>query len=204
MGDIFQLIIDGFQQTSGLERISVVFGVTQVLLSKENKVLNYPFGIASILTGMMVLYPAKLYAEIGLQFYYLVMSVYGWWFWQNKSQIQQPISRCSGFDWKIVTSIVLIGFVFLFMVLHTFTDSDVPLWDAWVASTAWAGMWLLAKRKLENWILLNLSNLFAIPLFIYKELYLFAALTLFLFIVAFFGYFKWKRILKVNALENSK
>src|SRR5690606_28988801 len=140
-------------------------------------------------------------AEIGLQFYYLVMSVYGWWFWQNKSQIQQPISRCCGFDWKIVTSIVLIGFVFLFMVLHTFTDSDVPLWDAWVASTAWAGMWLLAKRKLENWILLNLSNLFAIPLFIYKELYLFALLTAVLFTVAVFGYLKWTRIVKIQRKE---
>jgi nicotinamide mononucleotide transporter len=84
----------------------------------------------------------------------------------------------------------------LYLVLKNFTTSNVPVWDAWVSSTAWAGMWLLAKRKLENWILLNISNLFAIPLLCYKKLILFSALTLFLFIVAFFGFFDWLAILK--------
>ena len=82
------------------------------------------------------------------------------------------------------------------MILKNFTTSNVPVWDAWVSSTAWAGMWLLAKRKVENWILLNISNLFAIPLLWYKHLIMFSALTLFLFIVAIFGYFVWLAILK--------
>lgn len=201
MGEFFELIAEGFQQTSTLERISVACGVIQVWLSKENKVLNYPFGIIGILTGMMVLYPAKLYAEIGLQCYYLVMSIYGWWFWTNHDQQAQSIRRSSRTDWISVLSIVFLGFILLYTILGLFTDSDVPVWDAWVSSTAWAGMWLLAKRKIENWILLNLSNLFAIPLLIHKELYLFAALTTFLFVVAIFGYFKWRRILESNAVK---
>jgi nicotinamide mononucleotide transporter len=69
----------------------------------------------------------------------------------------------------------------------------VPVWDAFVSSTAWAGMWLLARRKMENWVFLNISNLFAIPLLFYKKLPMFAALTVFLFVVAIFGYFEWKR-----------
>ena len=75
-----------------------------------------------------------------------------------------------------------------------------------MTSTAWAGMWLLAKRKIENWILLNTSNLFAIPLLIHKDLYLFAALTTFLFVVAIFGYWKWRYIMKIEyiKLENAK
>jgi len=68
--------------------------------------------------------------------------------------------------------------------------------DAWVSATAWAGMWLLAKRKIENWILLNVSNAFAIPLLLYKQLPLFAALTLFLFIVAIFGYYQWRKLVR--------
>jgi nicotinamide mononucleotide transporter len=68
--------------------------------------------------------------------------------------------------------------------------------DAWVSATAWAGMWLLAKRKIENWILLNISNAFAIPLLFYKQLPLYALLTAFLFIVAVLGYFDWMKILK--------
>jgi nicotinamide mononucleotide transporter len=82
------------------------------------------------------------------------------------------------------------------VLLTKFTTSNVPVWDAWVSSTAWAGMWLLARRKLENWTLLNLSNLFAVPLLCYKHLIMFAVLTLILFVVAIFGFFEWRDIWK--------
>ncbi|MVZ65090.1 nicotinamide riboside transporter PnuC [Sphingobacterium sp. DK4209] len=184
-------------ETTALERFSVICSIIQVLLSRNNKVSNYFFGIFGILTGMYVLLGAKLYAEIALNMYYLLMSVYGWWYWMaNKKAREQPISFCQRKDWVVVGSIVGVGFFVLYSVLYFFTDSDVPIWDAWVSATAWAGMWLLAKRKIENWILLNISNAFAIPLLIHKDLYLFAALTCFLFIVAIFGFLKWQSIMR--------
>ncbi|MCH5682920.1 nicotinamide mononucleotide transporter [Niabella sp. W65] len=67
-----------------------------------------------------------------------------------------------------------------------------------MSATAWAGMWLLAKRKIENWILLNISNAFAIPLLFYKGLPLYALLTLFLFIIAVLGYIDWNKTIKKN------
>jgi nicotinamide mononucleotide transporter len=94
--------------------------------------------------------------------------------------------------------IVVVGFVLLSFLLKQYTPSTVPYWDAWVSATAWAGMWLLAKRKIENWILLNVSNAFAIPLLLHKQLPLYAGLTLFLFIVAVFGYIKWNKILRTE------
>ena len=104
----------------------------------------------------------------------------------------------------ITLSISLGGWLVLYLLLKNFTPSNVPVWDALVSSTAWAGMWLLARRKIENWILLNISNLFAIPLLFYKQLPLFALLTLFLFIIAFFGYFDWRRIYRRQpAIENT-
>ncbi|WP_313190044.1 nicotinamide riboside transporter PnuC [Sphingobacterium sp.] len=185
-----------------MERFSVICGIIQVLLSKNNKVSNYLFGIMGITTGMLVLYNAGLYAEIALQIYYLVMSIYGWWFWiSNKTAKEQPITHTTKQEWITVLSIVFGGFLIFYFLLRSITNSDVPIWDAWVTSTAWAGMWLLAKRKIENWILLNISNFFAIPLLIHKDLYLFAALTTFLFIVAIFGYLNWKRIMKIQKLE---
>ena len=202
MENILDNILTAFQETSWLERFSVVCGVVQVLLSKNNKVSNYFFGILSIISGMYVLFGAKLYAEIALNMYYLVMSIYGWWYWvTNKTAAQRPITNSSSAEWRIVAAISLGGFLILYFILDQLTDSDVPVWDAWVSSTAWAGMWLLARRKIENWILLNISNAFAIPLLVYKELYLFAALTLFLFIVAIFGYFKWRRLMRSNSNE---
>ncbi len=190
------------QQASWLERFSVICGIIQVLLSKNNKVSNYLFGILGITTGMLVLYNAGLYAEIALQIYYLVMSIYGWWFWvSNKTAKEQPITHATKQEWITVLSIVLGGFLIFYFLLRSITNSDVPIWDAWVTSTAWAGMWLLAKRKIENWILLNISNFFAIPLLIHKDLYLFAALTAFLFVVAIFGFLNWQRIMKSQNLE---
>ncbi|HTK20522.1 MAG TPA: nicotinamide riboside transporter PnuC, partial [Mucilaginibacter sp.] len=106
------------------------------------------------------------------------------------------ITWCNGREWVISLAITFVGWLVLYLLLKNFTPSNVPVWDAWVSSTAWAGMWLLARRKIENWIFLNVSNLFAIPLLFYKGLPMFAVLTLFLFIVAFWGFFEWKNILK--------
>ena len=182
--------------TPFLHWIGVVCGVVQVLLAKSNKVLLYPFGIASILVTIYVLYEAGLYAEILLNGYYLVMSVYGWVHWVTKAGQPQVVAAYAGRrDWFVTISIVLIGFLALYFSLAHFTDSTVPVWDALVSATAWAGMWLLAKRKIENWILLNISNAFAIPLLVYKDLHLYAVLTLFLFVVAVFGYVEWRRII---------
>ncbi|NGM71912.1 nicotinamide riboside transporter PnuC [Sphingobacterium sp. SGL-16] len=198
--EIIDQIIKAFHATSWLERFSVLCGIIQVLLSKNNKVSNYLFGILGIVSGMYVLFGAKLYADIALNMYYLVMSIYGWWYWKtNKDASEQPITSCTSQEWTTVIGIVLGAFAILYFFLIYVTDSDVPIWDAWVSCTAWAGMWLLARRKIENWILLNISNAFAIPLLIHKDLYLFALLTTFLFIVAIFGYFKWARIMKLEA-----
>lgn len=200
---ILDHIFTAFQQTSWFERFSVLCGIIQVILSKNNKSSNYIFGILGILSGMYVLFGAKLYAEIALNMYYLIMSLYGWWYWKiNSAHKEQPISTCNRQEWFITIGISVVGFLILYLILSQVTDSDVPVWDAWVSATAWSGMWLLAKRKIENWILLNISNLFAIPLQIHKDLYLFAALTLFLFIMAIFGYFNWKKILKAQ-LQNA-
>lgn len=203
ISDIFEQVIVGLQQTSWLERVAVLFSVTQVILSKNNKVSNYFFGIISILLTISVLYGAKLYAEILLNLYYLVMSVYGLWYWKHKVDSKPVlISKATKREWCIVGAIVFVGYGILYFVLTRFTDSDVPMLDAIVSSTAWAGMWLMAKRKLENWILLNLSNFIAVPLLFYKGLFLFAFLTAFLFIIAVLAYFQWRRLLKEQVKEN--
>jgi len=179
-----------------LHWIGVICGVVQVLLAKANNPLLYPFGIASILVTVYVLYDAGLYAELLLNLYYLIMSLYGWAHWiRRKGATPVKAAYATRREWSITAAIVVVGFPVLYYALVHFTDSTVPAWDAWVSATAWAGMWLLAKRKIENWILLNISNAFAIPLLAYKELHLYALLTLFLFIVAIFGYVEWKRII---------
>ncbi|MDB5142112.1 MAG: Nicotinamide mononucleotide transporter [Mucilaginibacter sp.] len=192
-----QLFVAQFNETTIWEWTAVLLGIAEVLLAKVNNIWLYPTGIAGTFIGIYILLVAGLYAESALNVYYLAMSVYGWIYWMKKrDEPPVKITWVTRREWMITLMIVFVGWAILYVLLKTFTSSNVPLWDAWVSSTAWAGMWLLARRKLENWIWLNISNLFAIPLLCYKKLILFSILTLFLFIVAFFGFFDWLAIWK--------
>lgn len=192
-----QAFVVQLQAVPLLEWIGVAFGVAEVLLARANKIALYPCGIIAVVISTYIFFNAGLYAESALNLYYLIMSVYGWWFWiKRKNHAAPAISRSTNQHWIITVAIVVTAFVLLYTVLVNFTDSTVPVADAWVSATAWAGMWLLAKRKIENWILLNISNAFAIPLLLYKQLPLYAALTLFLFIIAVLGYIDWNKKIK--------
>lgn len=200
--DWFKLFQEQILDTSLIEWLAVGFGVAEVLLAKKNSIWLYPTGIISILLSMFLLLNVKLYAETLLSIYYLVMSIYGWIIWKKrKLDGENQVSWSGNNELSIAVSISLIGFVLLYLILRHYTDSDVPLFDAFVSSTAWAGMWLLAKRKIENWIFLNISNIVAIPLLFHKKLPLMACLTTFLFIVAIFGFFEWKKIINKNKLS---
>jgi nicotinamide mononucleotide transporter len=190
-----EYFVSQFSHIDVLQWTILVLGVSEVLLAKVNNILLYPAGIVATTLAIYSLFTAQLYAECLLHIYYIVMSVYGWWHWAKKKNETAVIVRFTNKqEWLISLAIIFNGWAFLYFALVTFTPSTVPVWDAWVSATAWAGTWLLARRKVENWVLLNVSNAFAIPLLIYKDLPLFGVLTLFLFVVACFGYFDWKRL----------
>jgi nicotinamide mononucleotide transporter len=191
---LFILLKEQFANIDTVQVLVLITGVAQVLLARANNILLYPVGIISVTLAMYSLFHAGLYAESLLNLYYLVMSVYGWWHWTRKEGSPPvKVSHTNRSEWIVTSAIVFVGWLMLYLILVRFTPSTVPLWDAWISATAWAGMWLLARRKIENWILLNISNAFAIPLLFQKQLPLFGILTIFLFIVACFGYVDWIR-----------
>ncbi|WHT38950.1 MULTISPECIES: nicotinamide riboside transporter PnuC [Myroides] len=188
---------DILQQTTWAEWLGVLFSMIQVVLASRNNSNNYLFGIAGISLTLYVMITAKLYGEFTLNLYYLAMSIYGWLYWKyGKQKEETKISTTNGQEKLITVGIVSFTFGLFWFFLTHYTDSDVPIWDSLVSAFAWAGMWLMAKRKVENWILLNISNLISVPLMIHKDLYLYAGLTVFLFIVAVLGYIQWSKILK--------
>ncbi|WP_079241562.1 nicotinamide riboside transporter PnuC [Chryseobacterium indologenes] len=191
---------DILKQITLPEWFGVLFSVIQVLLARKNNVNNYLFGIAGILLTLYVMLTSKLYAEFTLNLYYLIMSIYGWLYWKfGKQKSEMEISVTTTNEKWITGGIVLGTFILFWSFLTHFTDSDVPVWDSLVSAFAWAGMWLMARRKIENWVILNISNIISIPLMIHKELYLYAVLTSFLFLVAISGYIEWQKIIKSKA-----
>lgn len=197
------LFAEQISQTPPLEWVAVIASVAEVLLAWRNNVLLYPAGIISTGLFIYILADAGLYAESVLSVYYFVMSVYGWVHWiKRKGGTPLPITTTSKKEWLITVGIIVVSMTLFYSVielyLHKYNNTGLALWDAWVSATAWAGMWLLARRKIENWLVLNVSNLFAIPLLVYKKLPLTSCLTLFLFVVAIFGYLEWKKLFRVQ------
>jgi nicotinamide mononucleotide transporter len=194
MHNLVELFIEQIKETTWVQWLAVALGVAEVLLARSNNIWLYPTGIMATLLSILLLMEVQLYAESALNVYYVVMSIYGWLHWIKKRDAPPvKITYSNKNEWLISLAISLGGWAVLYVLLKNFTPSNVPVWDAFVSSTAWAGMWLLARRKMENWVFLNISNLFAIPLLFYKKLPMFAVLTMFLFVVAIFGYFEWRR-----------
>lgn len=199
-----ELLVKQFLHIDALQWAILIFGVLEVLLAKANNTLLYPAGIIATTLAVYSLFTAQLYAESLLHLYYIIMSVYGWWHWAyEKNATPVTVKFADRNEWIVSLVIIFGGWGILYFALIAFTPSTVPMWDAWVSSTAWAGTWLLARRKAENWILLNVSNAFAVPLLFYKELPLFAVLTIFLFVVACFGYFDWIKMARRTEFHES-
>ncbi len=188
-----------------LEAVAVLFGVLSVLCSRQNSVWVYPTGLIStgIYTYMLGQQHFRLYAEAALNAYYFIMSVYGWYNWARKDASHHSIgiTRVNKRELGTAVGIAVIGWGVIYLLLHRFSNSDVPMLDAFVSAMACSGMWLLAKRKVENWIFLNISNFVAVPLLFYKHLALTALLTIFLFIVAVTGYFHWLKLYRQQLNE---
>ncbi|PZD78944.1 nicotinamide riboside transporter PnuC [Mesonia sp. K7] len=185
-----------------LELLGVFFAVLSVLYSKKNSVLVYPTGIISTIIFVYILYFYNLLGDMIINAYYFAMSIYGWYIWTRKVDEVHvtPISTVVNADKKIMTGIFIGAIVFISLVYELFEK-----WETWVSyvdiiTTAFffVGMWLLAKRKIENWIYLMIGNIISVPLYFYKGLTFSAFLYIFLSIIAILGYFSWKKLLNNN------
>ncbi|HUR10246.1 MAG TPA: nicotinamide riboside transporter PnuC [Flavitalea sp.] len=196
--EVYEHFVYQINHTPLLEYVAVVFGIVSVLYSRKENVLVYPTGLinTSLYTYFCFAWWG-LYAEASLNFYYTVMSLYGWYVWTRKNthsgKTALAITASNKNDWVRALVFFFFSWVALFFILKQFTRSTVPLGDSFASATAYTGMWLMTRKKLENWIWWILTNLASIPLYFYKG----APLTSFQYIVflvlAILGYISWKR-----------
>lgn len=203
MQPIFEGIINGVIQTSALEWIAVICGVASVIYSMRENILVYPTGIISVLIYVYLAFQYKLYADMGVNGYYFVMSVYGWYYWTNTDGVkaQVPVTLNTFKENLYSLAILCISLGVLVFILINFTDSDVPIWDATTTAFAILGMWLMARKKLENWIAWIITDLISIPLYFYKGLVLTSFQFVIFTVLATMGYFAWKKSLETNSVN---
>lgn len=182
--------------TTWLEFTAVVFGIISVVYSRAENILVYPTGLVNTTLYIYLSVQAGLYAEASVNGYYTIMSIAGWVWWARKEAdgVQQlRISGSSATDWR--NTFLFFGFfwVTLWWLLSWFTDSSVPLADGFAAASAYTGMWLMARKKLENWIWLIITNTASIPLYFSKG-FVFTSFQYLVFLVlAIMGYMEWRR-----------
>lgn len=195
MAEFFEVMTAQLLQTTWLEAVAVFFGLLSVWYSKEENILVYPTGIISVAIYMYLTVVYKLYADTGINTYYLIMSIYGWYHWLDAKggENQIPITRMTRKERWIGIGLFAFSFVFIRGVLAQFTDSDVPSMDALTTAFALVGMWLMARKKLENWIAWILTDIASVPLYIYKGLPLTAFQFLVFAVLATWGYFTWRK-----------
>ena len=194
--DFLTLLIDNINNTSWLEIVAVFFGILSVWYAKKANILVYTTGIISVLIYVYICFFAGLYADMGINGVYFIMSVYGWILWSGKKQSNKtrPITFCN-LKFHFLNILVLIFFfVVLSFILKSYTDSTVPIWDSITTSLFIVGMLLMALKKTENWIFWIIGDVISIPLYFSKGL-IFTSLqyTVFL-ILAILGFIQWLRI----------
>lgn len=199
---IIQQFTEGMKATTWLEYVAVFFGIASVLFSRKENILVYPTGIINtVLYTWFCFSWWGLYAEGSLNFYYTVMSLYGWYVWSRKKEGKViAITWNNKKDWLISVSFFIVSWVVLYYVLKNHTNSTVPWGDSFASAAAYTGMWQMARKKIENWIWWIITNLASIPLYFYKGAVFTSVQYLVFLVLAIMGLITWiKKIKPVHA-----
>ena len=182
-----------------LEITAVIFGFLSVWFSKQNKIWVFPTGMISTAIYVYLLVKWELLGDMMINAYYFIMSVYGWYIWTRKIDHTHvtPITETTKKEKQLSVGIFVLTLIFVYLVYASFDK-----WNGWVAyidtvTTAifFVGMWLMARRKIENWIYWIIGDLISIPLYFYKGFTFTSLQYLGFTIIAIYGYLAWKKSL---------
>ncbi|MGB5227580.1 MAG: nicotinamide riboside transporter PnuC [Eudoraea sp.] len=208
MSQIFDWIFAQYQDTPAfliiLEMIGVVFGFLSVWYAKRENILVFPTGIINTGIFVYILWVYGLLGDMLINGYYFSMSIIGWYLWTRKVDADHfiPITKMNRKEknWSIFLFIGAVVFVLLVYTLFDKFNSWTAYVDTLTTAIFFVGMWLMAKKKIENWIYWIIGDVITVPLYLYKGL-IFTSLQYLLFtIIAFYGYMAWKKNLNKSPL----
>lgn len=200
MQELFQKFIEGIQQTTLLEYIAVFAGIASVWFSRKENILVYPVGLINTVIYIYLSFKYHLLGEASVNFYYTVMSIYGWLLWAKKDTEQhQAVHIKYATRIEVYQQLLFFGFFYIsiFAALtylkQSFATGAIPWADALASATAFTGMWLMAKKKVESWYWWILTNVCSIPLYFVKGLVFTSVYYFVLLIMAIWGLMEWQQ-----------
>lgn len=184
-----------------LETLAAVFGIVSVYLSTRENILSWPTALVNVGLYFIVFYEAKLYADMGLQAVYFALSLYGWyqWLYGGENRTVLHVSRATPALGVVLAAIGFTVAAVMATLLARLTDASLPYLDSATTSTSLVAQWMMTRKILENWLVWVTVDVVYIGMFIYKHLYITAALYAVFLVLAVMGYVQWKRSLAAHA-----
>lgn len=201
--EIWHQFFQDIQHTGWIEFVAVIAGILSVWFSKKENILVYPVGLINTVFYVYISVKGGLLGEASVNIYYTVMSLYGWYLWTKKNPSQEivlQISKAGKKEWLEQIVFFSVFYIIIFFSLtelkKNFSPGAIPWADAFASATAFTGMWLMTKKKLESWYWWIATNIASIPLYFVKH-YVFTSVYYFvLLILAIAGLMAWKNKLK--------
>ena len=200
MESIWLRFLEGMRYTTLLEYVAVFAGIASVWFSKKEHILVYPVGLVNTVIYVYISVKAHLFGEASVNIFYTVMSIYGWINWARVNDQKEHvvhITYSSKKDWLLQWLFFAFCFIVIYFALQyskqNFAKEAIPLPDAFAAATAFTGMLLMTRKKVESWYWWIATNIASIPLYFVKDLVFTSVYYLVLLILAFYGLKEWKQ-----------
>ncbi|MDG2194838.1 MAG: nicotinamide riboside transporter PnuC [Polaribacter sp.] len=210
MNQLFDFFLNAYQNTPTnfilLEVVAFVFGIASVWYAKKENILVYPTGLIATVITVYLLYKAAYFGDMMMNFYYSIMSLYGWWNWSRKKNHKTivPISRTT-FKEKIIGVALVLLTMLVTYVVYRYFGNDIKIenyLDIFTSGVFFTAMWYMANKKIENWTLWIFADLITVPLYAYRGLGILSLQYLIFTLLAIQGYIAWKKSL--DSLQTSE
>jgi nicotinamide mononucleotide transporter len=197
---IWEQFIEGMKNTTWLEYMAVFAGIASVWFSRIENILVYPVGLINTIIYIYLSVKGDLYGEASVNFYYTVMSIIGWSMWLRKNEKKETILHVTHSDRKMWID-QLLFFIFFYVTIYvaltflkqSFAEGAIPWADAFASATAFTGMWLMTKKKVESWYWWIATNIASIPLYFVKHYVFTSVYYLVLLMMAVWGLIEWRK-----------
>jgi nicotinamide mononucleotide transporter len=180
-----------------IEVLGAILGIAYIFFSIRQNILTWPTGLLTSVLYVFVFFQSKFYADMGLQVYYVFISIYGWYFWikgkNTDSGEKVPVRVTPRKLLILLAFITLFLYLLLLFILIKMTDSDVPYMDSLTTALSITATWMLARKYIEHWLIWIFIDLVSSGLYIYKNLWPTVVLFGIYTVMAIFGYLKWKK-----------
>lgn len=211
LAEIYKQFIAGIQQTGIVEFIAVVAGIASVWFSKKANILVYPTGILNTVIYIYISLSGHLLGEASVNIFYTIMSIYGWVLWTRKDETNKTaliIRYSTAKEWILNLLFFAVLYAVIYFALsylkRDFAPGAIPAADAFASSTAYTGMLLMARKKVESWYWWIVTNMASIPLYFIKS-YVFTSFQfVVLLIMAFAGLVSWHKKAKFEKFKNTR